>query len=246
MTPIALFANTVHHKHSPRCRWKELIINVDQPTQLAILTNLPAPYLTYQNNNKTLNATLNAIIDRSLAPYHKHYSLLILSHPEPTVMHENYTVLVITTGLLERIPDDAALAMFLFHETAHDFFAEESTRLKKQLNDLVITKRANGPEAQQLVRQLILIELKCDAVATRFAINDGLDTESFVDVLLKIYKDYPHQLNAPSYLGFNIHPSPQLKAHVIQSIDAAYQRSPPRSTQSSELKEIKKLLANDR
>jgi hypothetical protein len=158
-------------------------------------------------------------------------------------MHENYSVLVITTGLLERIPDDAALAMFLFHETAHDFFAEESTRLKKQLNDLVITKRANGPEAQQLVRQLMLIELKCDAVATKFAIVDGLDTESFVEVLLKIYEDYPHQLNAPSYLGFNIHPSPHLRAHVIQSIDAVHQHSPPRATQSPELKEIKKLLA---
>ena len=227
-------------------RWKELIINVDQPTRLAILTNLPATYRKYQNNNKTLNATLNAIIVRSLAPYNKHYSLVILGHPEPTVMHENYSVLVITTGLLERIPDDAALAMFLFHETAHDFFAEESIRLKKQLNDLVINKRANGQEAHQLVRQLMLIELKCDAVATRLAIDGGLDTESFADVLLKIYKDYPHQLNAPSYLGFNIHPTPRLRTHVIQSIDASHQRSPKRSSQSPELKEIKNLLATNR
>jgi hypothetical protein len=223
-------------------RWKELIINVDEPTRLAILTNLPATYRKYQNNNKTLNATLNALIHRSLVRYNKHYSLVILSHREPTVMHENYSVLVVTTGLLERIPDDAALAMFLFHETAHDFFAEESTRLKKQLNDLVITKRANGPEAQQLVRQLMLVELKCDAVATRFAIVDALDTESFIDVLLKIYKDYPDQLNAPSYLGFNIHPSPQLRAHVIHSIDSDHQRSSTQSSQSSELKEIKKLI----
>lgn len=223
-------------------RWKELIINVDDPTRLAILTNLPTPYRKYQNNNETLNATLNALIDRSLARYNKHYSLVILNHPEPAVMHENYSVLVITTGLLERIPDDAALAMFLFHETAHDFFAEESTTLKQQLNDLVITKRANGPEAQQLVRQLMLVELKCDAVATRFAIGDALDTESFIDVLLKIYKDYPDQLNAPSYLGFNIHPSPQLRAHVIHSIDTDHQRSSTRSSESSELKEIKKLI----
>ena len=223
-----------------------MTINVDQPTRLAILSNLPATYRKYQNNNKTLNAKLNAIVDRSLAPYNKHYSLLILTHPQPMVMHENYTVLVITTGLLERIPDDAALKMFLFHETAHDFFADESIRLKKQLHDLVINKRANGPEAQQLVRQLILIELKCDAVASRFAILDGQDTASFADVLLRIYEDYPHQLNAPSYLGFNIHPSPRLRAHVIQSIGAAHQPSPTRPNQSPELKVIKIVLGTNR
>jgi hypothetical protein len=226
-------------------QWKELTINVDQPTRLAILSNLPATYRKYQNNNKILNAKLNAIIDRSLAAYNKHYSLLILTHPEPAVMHENYTVLVITTELLKRIPNDAALKMFLFHETAHDFFAEESIRLKKQLRDLVINKRGNGPEAEQLVRQLILIELKCDAVATRFAILDGQDTASFADVLLNIYKDYPHQLNAPSYLGFNTHPSPPLRAHVIQSIDATRQRSPTGPNQSPELKEIKAILGTN-
>lgn len=226
-------------------QWKQLIISVDQRTRAAILTNLPSSYRKYENNNKTLHAKLSAIIDRALDGYNKRYSLFILTHPQPSIMHENYTVLVITTGLLERIPDDAALLMFLFHETAHDFFAEESIRSKDALNQLVVDKKANGPEAQQLVRQLILIELKCDAVATRLAIAAGQDTASFSNVLLKIYKDYPDQLTSASYIGFNIHPSPQLRAHVIQSITAG-QAPPKRSIKSPELKEINRILSTER
>lgn len=224
--------------------WKTLVLHPDDNFRKLVLKNLPASYQRFKNHDDKLRSLVDQILTKALSPYDKHYDLVILNHPGPTIINEFYSALTITTGLLQQVPDDDALVMLAFHELGHEFFAEKSTALHKELDALIKAGKESSTEAATIIKQLMFIELQCDAVATRLAISAGYNPGELPKFIERIYKDFPEETTRLQARQINHHPDPAIRRRVIESIagQEILNRKPQTSTA---LKAIKSIISLD-
>lgn len=94
------------------------------------------------------------------------YEFIYLKNAAPLAVSDSNCLLIITSGMLQLTDgNDDALLGVMIHELAHGLFVQESTAIKVKFNEAV--KAKDWLKADQMRRELALVEIECDLIAGR-------------------------------------------------------------------------------
>jgi len=125
-------------------------------------------------------------------------------------MSDSGVVVVITTGMLSKITNDAELEGLIAHEVGHEYFAQYSIYTKYLFQK--VTDSGNEIALKRnLSKLLMLLELQCDAFGALTSFHLGYDPLAFIDCLERVAKKFPNH-------STNFHPVEEVRRRVVSSL----------------------------
>ena len=199
-----------------------------------ILRQLPAQVQKLKINDPEMVEKFRKVIAPVLEIYgrDKVYDILIFRHSTPIFFSDSGVVLVVSTGMIERIASDDEILGYVAHEVAHEMYAKYSIYSRYLLK--IITEGGGEPALKTNLAEMFgLIELQCDAFAVLTLIYLDKNPLAFIEGLERIGSDFPNHS-----LGF--HPPDSTRRRLIERIVPQMNQST--TTQlSSDLKILKQL-----
>lgn len=200
-----------------------------------ILQNLPAAVKKLKINNPDIIESFRQVVAPVLDFYKRKdvYEIIVIRHQIPIMFSDSGVVLVISSGLIERVQNDDVLLGFVAHELAHEYFAKASIHTKYIIG---LTESENEYKAltRKYQESLSLIELQCDSFSALTLADFGYNPLAFIEEIENIEKEYPN------FVG-TFHPDPTIRRKVVESILAGTKISTEKKI-STELQKLKKML----
>lgn len=164
----------------------------------------------------------------------KVYDVIIFRHSTPVMFSDSGVVLVISTGMIERVANDDELLGFVAHEVGHEYYAKASV-FTKHILGFVTAENSDLALARKYWESLGLIELQCDSFAALTLVHLGYNPLAFIKGLERIERDYP------AFTG-GFHPSATARRKVVEEIIQPMTVS-EKTKISVELRKLKELFA---
>lgn len=200
-----------------------------------ILQNLPAIVKKLKINNSEIIESFRRIVAPVLDFYKRKdvYEIIVIRHQTPVMFSDSGVVLVVSSGMIERMQNDDVLLGFVAHELAHEYFAKASIHTKYVIG---LTESENEYKAltRKYQESLSLIELQCDSFSALTLADFGYNPLAFIEEIENIEKEYPN------FVG-TFHPDPTIRRKVVESILTGTKISNENKI-STELQKLKKML----
>ena len=192
-------------------------------------------FAPYGLDDPLLLAQVQQVIEPVLRLYRRKnsFKLIIIKHHIPVSMNDSGALLMISTGLLERVMSDDELLAHVAHELAHDMFWKRTAKARETLDGERARGRGDSTAAKEAARELSRIELECDAFAAVTLAAMGRNPAPFARYLEVATRDFKDYVNTDLPLGLSA-----VRAQVIAGVIpiATYQPKPEVSAAFVKLK----------
>lgn len=113
------------------------------------------------------------------------YEFIYLDNATPLAVTDSNCIMAITSGMMKLTDgNDDALFGVMVHEIAHGIFATNSVETKKQFNAAI--KAKDYARAEELRKQLAMIEIKCDLIAGRIMQEAKYKVAKYADLQVEL------------------------------------------------------------
>lgn len=212
--------------------WSRMTVATDARTRAEAVRSLPPAYAALRVTGPDIESALGEVLRPLLRLYGKQYEIFVIRHRVPMIETDSHAVLVMTTGFLDEVRSDDELLTCVAHEIAHEVFRDRREALRREYAELADGGRRDSAEASGVLRELSLIELECDAVATRSVSHLRYNPTAFPEMLERIAADFPEETAKGAEMGENIHPPACLRALVISALAGEQARVKPRASRA--------------
>ncbi|HEY9402699.1 MAG TPA: M48 family metalloprotease [Pyrinomonadaceae bacterium] len=184
----------------------------------AAINLFPPAWRSRHNTDPAVARELRSLLRPVFSLYEVDYELYLINTPKPSLFLDSDAILVLTTGLIYRARSDDELLGLVAHEVAHARFGQRTAAAKALIDGLTATGRSQSQGARQALRELSVIELECDAVATRTLVALGLEPREFVKGIQRVQVDYPEETKGGDENGVDWHPPIALRLRVVTEL----------------------------
>lgn len=184
----------------------------------AVVNLFPPAWRSRHNTDPAVARELQSLLRPVFSLYEVDYEIYAINTSKPSIFLDSDAVLVLTTGLIARARSDDELLGLVAHEVAHARFGQRTTAAKAVIAGLIATGKSDSQGERQALRELSLIELECDAIASRTLLALGQDPIEFVKGIQRLKKDYPEETKGGDENGVDWHPPVGLRLRVVTEL----------------------------
>jgi Zn-dependent protease with chaperone function len=184
----------------------------------ATINLFPPAWRSKHNTDPVVARELRSLLRPVFSLYEVDYEIYLINTSKPSIFLDCDAVLVLTTGLIFRARSDDELLGLVAHEIAHARFGQRAAAAKALLEGLATTGKSQSEGAQQVLHELSIIELECDAIGARTLLALGQDPTEFVKSIQRVKKDYPEETKGGNENGVDWHPPIALRLRVVTEL----------------------------
>lgn len=207
----------------------------DSKKRAEIMQNLPAEVQKLKINDQELENAVREVIAPALKLYGREdaYEILVFQHKTPIMFSDTGVVIVVSTGMLERVESDDELLGYVLHEVGHEYYASYSI-FSRHVLKLVLEGGKEEVLSRKMAETLAVVELQSDSFSALSLAYLQHNPLSFIDGIERIGIDFPTH-------GFGFHPPDATRRKLIERI-LPLNYFQIKSSSSEELGKLKILL----
>lgn len=207
----------------------------DSKKRAEILQNLPMEVQKLRINDQELENAVRRVLAPALKLYGREaaYDILVFKHSTPIMFSDTGVVIVVSTGMLERIQSDDELLGYVLHEIGHEYYASYSI-FSRHVLKLVLEGGKEEVLSRKMTETLAIVELQSDSFAALSLAYLKYNPSAFIAGIEKIGIDFPTH-------GYGFHPPDATRRKLIEQVlQPKYFQVKPKT--SLNLKNLKDLL----